>query len=114
MNTTIRQTQAMHYAEEPAPVALEGLIKAAKCFECGATYKVTGAGEGKAHFEPDQVEVKCANPECKTSIFPWRSEIEHGVGWKCEVCGGQNDIRLTVQHRPTAAIKASEPEGDGA
>ena len=34
----------------------------ATCFECGATYKVTDAGQGKAHFEPDQVEVKCANP----------------------------------------------------
>lgn len=86
----------------------------AKCFECGVTYKITDAGEGKAHFEPDQVEVKCANPECKTSIFPWRSEIEHGVGWKCEVCGGQNDIRLTVQHRPAADLDAAKGEGEGA
>lgn len=86
----------------------------AKCFECGATYRVTAAGEGKAIFEPDQVEVKCANPECKTSIFPWRSEIENGRGWKCEVCGGQNDIRLMIQHRPATAIDSPKPEGGGA
>lgn len=86
----------------------------ATCFECGATYKVTDAGEGKAHFEPDQVEVKCANAECKTSIFPWRSEIENGRGWKCEVCGGENDIKLVIQHRPATAIKGPKPEGEGA
>jgi hypothetical protein len=86
----------------------------ATCFECGANYKVTDLGEGKAHFEPDQVEVRCANPECKTSIFPWRSEIENGRTWKCEVCGGDNDIKLMIQHRPVTAIVPSKPEGDGA
>lgn len=86
----------------------------ATCFECGATYKVTDPGEGKAHFEPDQVEVKCADPECKTSIFPWRSEIKPNSGWKCEVCGGENDIKLMIQHRPAAAIEASKPERESA
>lgn len=78
----------------------------AKCFECGAAYKVRDVGEHKAHFEPDQMEIQCANQECKTSIFPWRSEIENGVGWQCEVCGGQNDIRLMIQHRPPALANA--------
>ena len=75
-------------------------VVTAKCFECGASYKVTDAERGKVHFEPDQVEVKCANPECMTSIFPWRSEIENGGSWKCEICGGENDIKLMIQHRP--------------
>ncbi|MFT8933266.1 MAG: hypothetical protein ABF976_14975 [Acetobacter syzygii] len=83
----------------------------AKCFECGATYKVTDAGEGKACFAPDQVEVKCANPECKTSIFAWRSEIENGRGWKCKVCGGKNDIKLMIQHRPATAFEATNSAG---
>lgn len=85
----------------------------AKCFECGATYKVTDAGEGKAHFEPDQVEVKCANQDCKTSVFPWRSEIVPNSGWKCEVCGGENDIKLMIQHRPAGPVEAAKPDGEG-
>ncbi|MDR6116684.1 MULTISPECIES: hypothetical protein [unclassified Sphingomonas] len=86
----------------------------AKCFECGATYKVTDAGENEALFEPDQIEVRCANTECKTSIFPWRAEIKAGVGWKCEVCGGQNDVKLMVQHRPAAVADDAAHEGSDA
>ncbi|ARW18327.1 hypothetical protein [Komagataeibacter europaeus] len=83
----------------------------AKCFECGATYKLSDAGKGKARFEPHQVEVKCANPECKTSIFAWGSEIENGRGWKCKVCGGKNDIKLMIQHHPATAFEATNPAG---
>lgn len=82
----------------------------AKCLECGATYRVTGAGDQKVHFEPDQVGIRCANVDCKTSIFPWRSEIEDGVGWICDVCGGRNEIRLMVQHRPATAPGNTEGE----
>jgi hypothetical protein len=85
----------------------------ATCFECGATYKVTDAGEGKAHFEPDQVEVKCANPDCRTAVYPWRSEIEPNSGWKCEVCGGENDIKLMIQHSPAVPDEAAKLSGEG-
>lgn len=86
----------------------------ATCFECGATYRVTDAGKGKAHFEPDQVKVKCANPDCRTAVYPWRSEIENGRTWKCEICGGDNDIKLMIQHRPVSSIEPGQPDGDGA
>lgn len=86
----------------------------AKCLECGATYNVTITGDNKARFEPDQVEVQCANPDCKVSIFPWRSEIEHGVGWTCDACGGRNEFRLVVRHRPATPLSRNDEGKDGA
>lgn len=80
----------------------------ARCFECGATYKVRDAGNNEALFEPDQVELRCANQACATAIYPWRSEIEPGVAWTCEVCGGRNIIRLAIYHE---AKVAAEPDG---
>ena len=78
----------------------------AKCSECVATYKLTDAGDGKLQCKPDREEVKCTNSECNTPILLWHSQIEHGVNWNCKVCGGQNEILLTVHHRPKAAIEA--------
>lgn len=75
----------------------------AKCFECGATYKVTDAGKGKSRFEPDQVEVNCGNPDCTTSFLLWRSEIQSGSIWQCDGCAGQNVIQLGVHHLPANA-----------
>jgi hypothetical protein len=71
-----------------------------QCFECGATYKVQNTGNNEASFEPDKVELRCANTECGTTTFIWRNEIRPGVSWTCEVCGGHNAIRLAVYHEP--------------
>jgi len=84
----------------------------ATCFECGASYVVRDVGENQAHFEPDQVELHCANNGCETAIYPWRSEIAPGVGWTCDVCGGENIVQLGISHTPKgpAAAVASPAE----
>lgn len=80
----------------------------AKCLECGASYKVHDVGNHQANFEPDQVEVQCANSDCAIKIYPWRTEIEHGVSWICEECGGRNVFRLAIYHEPVGDAPPKE------
>ncbi|WP_176596473.1 hypothetical protein [Sphingobium sp. 15-1] len=74
----------------------------AKCFECGAGYLVKDIGNAQCEWKPDVVELACANKECGTKINPFRHEVELGVGWDCEDCGGRNVMRLGVAHIPKA------------
>lgn len=85
----------------------------AKCHECGAGYIITPAGTNKYRWTPDEVELACANPDCGTKIFAFRSEIELNAAWTCQDCGGQNALRLCVRHEPkegsAAAGSPNEP-----
>ncbi len=74
-----------------------------QCFECGATYKMHSDGDNEANFEPDQVELCCANKECRTAIYTWRSEIRPDIGWTCGVCRGHNAIRLAIYYEPNSS-----------
>ena len=96
--------QCGHHIRKRMPRGQTGVN--AKCSECVASYTLTDAGDGKLQCKPDREEVKCPNPECNTPILLWPSEIGHGVSWNCKVCGGQNQILLTVHHRPKASIEA--------
>jgi hypothetical protein len=84
---------------------------ATKCFECGAPYKVREVGNGQVQFEPDQVRVECANPDCKTAIYPWRNEIEAGRAWTCPECKGRNSFRLGIVFEPKASGKIDSAPG---
>lgn len=68
----------------------------AACYECGVTYTVTDAGNNQCKWEPDQVELACANPDCGAKVFAYRSEVELNATWTCDECEGRNTLRLGV------------------
>lgn len=83
----------------------------AKCFECGADYLVEDVGNQQCRWEPDRVDLACANQECGAIINPFRSEIEQGKGWECRDCGGRNELRLSIVHLGKPDQPASPPPG---
>jgi hypothetical protein len=89
-------------------------VKAA-CHECGAGYTIIDTDNGQVRWQPDEVELQCANRECGTKIYPFRSEVELGVGWTCDECGGRNELRLGVVHLGVEGRSpvASEEPADG-
>lgn len=72
----------------------------AKCFNCNAGYRVRAIDSGQCEWKPDVVELTCANKECGAKINPFRNEMELGVGWDCEDCGGRNEMCFGVAHIP--------------
>lgn len=74
----------------------------ARCRGCGVTYTVTDAGANQSRWQPDQVELTCANQGCGTRIFAFRSEVELNAAWDCDGCGGRNVLRLGVSYIPPA------------
>lgn len=76
-----------------------GQIKVvAKCLdtECGATYSVTDAGEGKINWEPQLEKIECLAENCNEITTIWQSEIREGVHWKCRKCNKEHSIEFSV------------------
>ncbi len=71
----------------------------AECYECRATYTVTGEGEGKSNWTPHKHEIECANKDCSRKTVVWRHEFELGRHWQCPNCKGENTFVLAVSFK---------------
>lgn len=58
----------------------------AKCFECGALYRLIPLGERQVRWEPMQSKVSCPTEECDHTFVVGDHEIKLGAYWTCPKC----------------------------
>jgi hypothetical protein len=63
--------------EEPVP---------AKCFECGARYRLISVGDKQVRWEPQQSRVYCPTDGCSHTFVIGDHEVELGASWTCPNC----------------------------
>lgn len=68
----------------------------AKCRNCNASYTVTSVNDGKVSWKSNTHDVKCMNQECEEKRTLWEREMEVGRCWKCEGCGGTNQLCVGI------------------
>jgi hypothetical protein len=59
----------------------------AKCFECGALYRLIPADERKVRWEPMQSRVWCPTEDCGHAFVVGDHEVKLGAYWSCPKCG---------------------------
>ena len=82
----------------------------AECYECHAAYTVVDKENGDVEWKPQQHELKCANKDCKRTIFVWGHEIQRGACWICTGCTGRNTIDLAILYEPEGSFDDSSPK----
>lgn len=68
----------------------------ARCFGCGAPYKVKDAAPGEVHWIAKQTKVACPKDGCEMEGHLWDDEIKVGTGWTCPECKSKVAIVLGV------------------
>lgn len=69
------------------------------CFtdNCPAEYEISETVDGKVHWEPLYVEIKCHNKTCKGTFPLWREETKsQGKNWHCKTCNAHHTIALGI------------------
>lgn len=61
----------------------------AKCFECGARYRLIPVGQKQVRWEPMQSKVSCPTDGCDHAFMIGDHEVELGAGWTCPRCGNR-------------------------
>ena len=59
----------------------------AKCFECGALYRLIPADEHQVRWEPMQSKTSCPTEDCDHSFVVGDHEVKLGACWACPKCG---------------------------
>lgn len=61
-------------------------VTEAKCFSCGAPYRISLLEAGKVQWEPVIREAKCPSEKCSGNFVFWVDEIKPGAHWSCSDC----------------------------
>jgi len=68
-------------------LALSGDDAVAKCFKCGAEYKITGTHSSKpGMWEALYEEIDCPTIDCDSKIRIWKDKVKEGSQLTCEHC----------------------------
>ncbi len=71
----------------------------AKCFNCGAEYRVRNESDQQSLWEPIVEEIGCPGESCAGKIKLWRDEIKRGTWWTCNSCGKAYEICLSIAEK---------------
>jgi len=95
--------------------AASGFVEA-KCFECGADYRLTRVGDGKVNWEPQQISVSCSTQACGHAFAIWRHKIERGAHWQCPRCEARYrfDLAIFKDESTSAAQHSPQQNSEGA
>lgn len=58
----------------------------AKCFSCGASYRISLLDDRKVSWEPLMRQVNCPTESCPGEIWLWLDEVRPGTQWSCSEC----------------------------
>jgi hypothetical protein len=72
----------------------------ATCIECDASYILTRTSDNRFIWKANNLQVACANPECRENISVWRRDIAVDKYWKCKSCGGENQFVVGIKFTP--------------
>lgn len=68
----------------------------AKCFKCGASYEVLDEGDDNSKWFPEKQKVDCPTESCDAILGIWKDDIKAGSRFKCDDCGEEFIIGLTI------------------
>lgn len=74
----------------------QGEYSKAKCFGCGAHYKLSPKGNNQVLWEPIQTKVTCPTDDCGHAFFLGDHKLERGANWVCPKCSQRFMIEFGI------------------
>lgn len=68
----------------------------AKCFSCGAPYRVSLLDDGAVWWEPLTSQAKCPTESCSGKFVFWLDEVKPGAYWSCSECKKPYRLELGI------------------
>ena len=69
----------------------------AKCFTCGAEYKITGNhSDETSMWQALYEEMECPMEQCDSKLRIWKDQIKDGIRISCSECGQKYRIGLAI------------------